>query len=296
MLESIQWADDCKPNKAAIPKVGAIIAVDGKVIGRGRRGTGKEGDDDHAERHAIADVQDKSLLPRATLYTTLEPCTPEVRSTPLECCTLLILQHKIKRVFVGILDPNQGVTGKGLWGLHHHDVEVSLFPHSLARQIYAINAPFIRAQSGLGATIISPDNGAVLKTYETQGRQAIRFKCLNAPTSNNYLLSFHDGLCWPQPGPFRQLEKNIWEIDAHFGSTGDHTLQLVTATDLGNALFQYYRKVVGINIARRDRLKPKLSQDDMLLLGGDYNGIQMNGLPKGVQLEAAIRVNVAKQS
>src|SRR5262250_2875858 len=101
-----------------IPKVGAVIAVDGRTIGGGRRGTGAvEGDDDHAEINAIRQVQDKSQLAHATLYTTLEPCTGEVRSRPLECCMELIRQHRIRKVFVGILDPNQWVSGKGLSAL-----------------------------------------------------------------------------------------------------------------------------------------------------------------------------------
>ena len=66
-----------------------------------------------------------------------------------------------------ILDPNQGVTGKGLWRLQTGGVEVALFPHNLAQQIRALNAVFIRTQETLGATIISPKNGETLKTYET---------------------------------------------------------------------------------------------------------------------------------
>lgn len=220
----------------------------------------------------------KSVLPRATLYTTLEPCTPEVRTIAFECCTHLILQHKIRKVFIGILDPNQGVTGKGLWRLQNNGVDVQLFPHELAQQIRAINAPFIRAQMMLSPTIINPLNGTVLKTYETQGKHAIRFKCLNPPASNNYLFSFRGGLWWPQPGPFRHIEKSIWEIDAHFGCTGDHILHLVTGNALAEALVQYYRKVVKLNIDRRERVNGKLSKEDMTLLGGDYTGILMTGL------------------
>src|SRR5437899_1830713 len=132
MRQAITWAEECNPMKESIPKVGAIIAVDGVAIGHGRRGTGNEGDDEHAECDAIGRVEDKGRLPQATLYTTLEPCTRAVRSKELECCTELILQHKIKKIFIGILDPNQGVTGKGLWELQTHGVEVELFPHDLA--------------------------------------------------------------------------------------------------------------------------------------------------------------------
>lgn len=117
MNEAIDWAARCNPIRESIPKVGAIISAGDLVLGRGRRGTGQEGDDDHAEMEALNVVDNKSKLAGATLYTTLEPCTREVRSKPLESCTELIRQHQIKRVFIGILDPNQGVTGKGLWAL-----------------------------------------------------------------------------------------------------------------------------------------------------------------------------------
>ena len=103
MKEAIKWAEGCHPVKESIPKVGAIIVTEKKAIGRGRRGTGEEGDDQHAEWHALSQVEDKALLPNATLYTTLEPCTMHVRSKPLEPCTELIRQHQIKKVFIGIL-------------------------------------------------------------------------------------------------------------------------------------------------------------------------------------------------
>ncbi len=295
MGEAIDWAAGCSPIKESIPKVGAIIAIGDTAIGRGRRGTGREGDDKHAELDALGQVHEKTKLPDATLYTTLEPCTRAVRTKELECCTELILQHKIPRVFVGILDPNQGVTGKGLWRLQESGVEVALFPHDLAKKIHAQNTAFIRSQQTLGAVIISPQDGNTLKTYETRGKHTIRFKCLNPPGTNNYLLSFHQGLCWPQPGPFRRIKDGIWEIDAHFGITGDHTLYLVTATDLGQILIEYYRKIIGLNTQRRRNLKGKIADESVALLGGDYPGIQMNGLPKGFRSEASVTLMIAKK-
>src|SRR5438094_10044839 len=92
MSEAVEWARGCSPIKDSIPKVGAIIAVDDAVVGRGRRGTGREGDDHHAEWRALNEVAQKDMLPRATLYTTLEPCTRSVRTRELECCSELILQ------------------------------------------------------------------------------------------------------------------------------------------------------------------------------------------------------------
>lgn len=288
MEEAIAWADACHPIKESIPKVGAVIAVGETPLGRGRRGTGAEGDDRHAEEVAINEVKDKSGLTQATLYTTLEPCTRDVRSKPLECCTELIHLYKIKKVFVGILDPNQGVTGKGLWRLQDTGVEVALFPHKLSEKILVQNAAFIRSQQTLGATILAPRDGEELRTY----RHPIRFKCLNAPGPDTYLLAYKEGLYWPQPGPFRSIGRGIWEIDAHFGSTGEYSLQLVTADSLGSALIRYYRKITEQNRSRREKLRDKI---DVSLLGGDYPGIEMNGPPKGLRFEAAVKVTVAAQ-
>src|ERR1700722_13403733 len=92
---------------------------------------------------------------------------------------------------------------------------------------------------------------------------------------------------------FPEVGQVIWETGAHFGSTGNYTLQLVTAGDLGSALIRYYRKVTQHNRDRRERLREKLRGEiDLSILGGDYPGIDMNGLLKGFQLEASVGVRV----
>jgi pyrimidine deaminase RibD-like protein len=292
MKEAIDWDARCNPIEASIPKVGAIIAIGKDALGRGRRGTGQMGDGDHAEKHAIDSVADKSKLGNATLYTTLEPCTKEVRSNKLESCAELIHQHQIKRVFVGMLDPNQGVTGKGVWRLQDAGIEVAFFPHELAKSIRALNADFIRSQQTLGATIVSPTQGEELHTYETEGRHPVRFKCLNPPTSRTSLFIYRGGQYWPQPGQCRQIDPDLWEVDGYFGGTGEQSLQIVTATDLGEILIQYYRKVVEHNRSRRERVRGKI---DLSLLGGDFPGIEMTGPQKGLRIEASVTVFVASK-
>jgi diaminohydroxyphosphoribosylaminopyrimidine deaminase / 5-amino-6-(5-phosphoribosylamino)uracil reductase len=144
MKKAVEMAYDCKPIREDIPKVAAIIvSKDGTVIGRGIRGDGGQ-DDEHAEHHAIlfAEKEHRSKLEGATLYTTLEPCTPEVRSKAEKCCLKLIERNKISRVFVGILDPNQGVTGKGLLALQKLNIEINLFPHKLSRKIQQAECEF----------------------------------------------------------------------------------------------------------------------------------------------------------
>jgi pyrimidine deaminase RibD-like protein len=295
MKQAIEWAKGCNPRQDAIPKVGAIIAVGSEVIGHGRRGTGILGDDRHAEWDALGQVQDKNRLPHATLYTTLEPCTGEVRTRPLEACTELILQHRIRRVVIGILDPNQGVTGKGLWKLQDAGVDVSLFPHELAQEVRALNAGFIRYQRTLGAKIISPTPGEELHTYLTHGVHPIRFTCVNPPIDGqHFLLVLKNGLCWPQGSAFRPVDTDTYEVDAHFGSTGEHTLHLVTAVDLGINLITYYRRVIDRNARRRSELeKVNLPKDHPLLREGDRPGIPMTDLPKGLRSEASVKVTIA---
>jgi pyrimidine deaminase RibD-like protein len=55
-----------------------------------------------------------------------------------------LVRAKVKKVYVGILDPNQGVCGKGVLELQDHNIEVELFPPVLAQQIRIQNDPFIQ--------------------------------------------------------------------------------------------------------------------------------------------------------
>jgi hypothetical protein len=91
------------------------------------------------------------------------------------------------------------------------------------------------------------------------------------------------------PGPFRYVTVRTWEIDAYFGATGHHVLNLVTANSLGNALIRYYKKIVEKNQALRERLRGKV---DLALLGDIYPPIEMNGLQKGLRLEDSVSVFV----
>lgn len=291
MNKAIELASQCHPLKESIPKVGAVIVVNGAIIGSGRRGNGGKNDDEHAEWNALAQIEGKDLLTDATLYTTLEPCTAEVRSRPLESCTELIHQHRIKRVVIGMLDPNQGVTGKGLWRLQDSRVEVSLFPHDLAEKVRAINTPFIRSQLSLGAQIISPRNGDLLPRM---GNHPIRFKCAVKPSDHDFVLVMKNGECWPGSSNFRP-DGDDYVVDAHFGMSGEHTVYLVTANDLGVILIQYYRRVLERNANRVRQLIPMLKEGQSVPGEGRWPAIAMPALPKGLRVEASINVVIADE-
>ncbi len=99
------------------PMVGAIVVRDRKVIGRGfheRPGL------PHAEVLAMADAG--SDVRGATLYTNLEPCVHTKKRTPP--CTGEIIRRGIRRVVIGMIDPNPLVSGKGIEELKKGGVSV----------------------------------------------------------------------------------------------------------------------------------------------------------------------------
>lgn len=90
------------------PMVGCVIVHQDRIIGEGF--TSPFGGP-HAEVNAINSIKDLSLLASATLYVSLEPCSHFGKTPP---CADLIVKHKIPNVVVGILDPNEKVSGRGI--------------------------------------------------------------------------------------------------------------------------------------------------------------------------------------
>jgi pyrimidine deaminase RibD-like protein len=299
MNRAIELAEQCTPIADRIPKVGAVIAVGGTVIGRGHRGTGQPGDDDHAEMVALRGVADRTELAKATVYTTLEPCTPEVRSDPLTCCTELIRQAEVKRVFIGILDPNQGVRGTGLWELQERGIEVELFPPELAKRIRVLNDRFIREQRKLGLRITNLSSGQTIRTFDKGGVYELEGTFLNSPGEEVFALVSKDGRWWPQPYSLSLSNDNKWSVKLHFSSYGTHTLSIVRANELGICLIKYYRRVSGLNLEQRNRITehvqhvaPEELAGILKCLGHLYPWIEMTRLPKGLELQAQVEVNV----
>lgn len=102
------------------PMVGCVIVLNNSIIGEGF--TSKYGGP-HAEVNAINSVKDKSLLKKATLYVTLEPCSHYGKTPP---CSDLIIFHKIPNVVIGCVDDNEKVAGKGIEKLINSGCNVTL--------------------------------------------------------------------------------------------------------------------------------------------------------------------------
>ena len=90
------------------PMVGSVIVYNDKIIGEGWH---KKAGEPHAEVNAIRSVKDKSLLKKATIYVSLEPCSHFGKTPP--CCDLIIA-NEIPNVVVGTVDPNEKVAGNGI--------------------------------------------------------------------------------------------------------------------------------------------------------------------------------------
>lgn len=106
----------CSPN----PCVGAVIAKDGKIIGKGyHRGTGLP----HAEREALADANQVAAeeIAGSTIYVTLEPCSTQGRTPP--CCDAII-EAGISRVVYASTDPNPAHQGAAKKRLENAGIEV----------------------------------------------------------------------------------------------------------------------------------------------------------------------------
>ena len=83
------------------PLVGAVIVKDSRIIGEGWHAFfgGL-----HAERAALKDCRSRGEDPAgADIYVTLEPCCHYGRTPP---CTEAIIEHQIKKVYIGSDDPN----------------------------------------------------------------------------------------------------------------------------------------------------------------------------------------------
>jgi len=98
------------------PVVGAVITKNGKIISRGwhERFGGA-----HAEVVAINNAMED--VRGADLYVTLEPCSHRGKTPP---CAVKIVEAGIKRVFIGVIDPNPVNAGKGVEILKKNGVEV----------------------------------------------------------------------------------------------------------------------------------------------------------------------------
>ena len=122
MRRCLQLAQNGQQNAKPNPMVGAVIVADGRIIGEGYHVRCGQG---HAEVNAFASVsaEDERLLPEATIYVSLEPCSHYGKTPP---CADLIVKKGVKRAVVGCIDEFAEVQGRGIRKLRDAGIEVTV--------------------------------------------------------------------------------------------------------------------------------------------------------------------------
>ncbi|WP_457567423.1 bifunctional diaminohydroxyphosphoribosylaminopyrimidine deaminase/5-amino-6-(5-phosphoribosylamino)uracil reductase RibD [Desulfurobacterium sp.] len=115
MTIAIEEAKRGKGKTLPNPSVGAVIVKNGEVVATGFH---EKAGMPHAEAVAIEKAGIKAK--GATLYVTLEPCNHHGKTPP---CTEKIIKAGIKRVVIGVKDPNPVAAG-GIERLKNAGVEV----------------------------------------------------------------------------------------------------------------------------------------------------------------------------
>lgn len=137
LAEAIQESLEAPPVPDRYAVGAVIVDHGGDVLATGYTGEGHP--HHHAEEAALLKLAGRPGLDlsRATVYTSLEPCTTR-RSRPATC-TQLVLDAGIRRVVLAWREPLLFADCDGVGTLRRNGVEVVEIPE-LAAQVRAINA------------------------------------------------------------------------------------------------------------------------------------------------------------
>ncbi len=118
MEKVLALAEKGRKEVAPNPLVGCLIVKGDRIIGEGyHRFFGGA----HAEIYALNNAREESK--NATMYVNLEPCC-HIGKTP--ACTDKIIKAGIKKVVIGMKDPNDFVDGKGIKKLETNGIKVKV--------------------------------------------------------------------------------------------------------------------------------------------------------------------------
>lgn len=126
--------------------VGAVIVNRGKIVGQGSH---RKVGGPHAEVLAVS--QAGSRANGGTLYVTLEPCSHLKKRTPP--CVPLVITSGVRRVVVGMVDPNPQVSGRGIAQLKRAGIQVAV--GCLEAEAQQLNEAYVHwVQTGRPFTIL----------------------------------------------------------------------------------------------------------------------------------------------
>lgn len=296
MTLAITMASGCKPDDPkTTPCVGAVIALGEEVVALACRGK-----EDHAEKIALDIAYGRGVdLTQAVVYTTLEPCVGGVRRQRNESCADRLIAAKVKKVVVGIHDPNISVCGKGFLRLQEGRIDTELFPSNLAEQIKRLNRDFILAQQRIGVRITSHKNhkDGEFIPIPSGGEIELKGTWTNPPSDGERLCAIvRTGTQWWPQHELKLIpaSTNEWSTVINIGQYGLHIIFIGKLNRLGMALFDYYSTVSNVHIRWRADLRRKYSDPHLKLEPSPWIGIELSGSepPKGIDIEDSICLNV----
>jgi diaminohydroxyphosphoribosylaminopyrimidine deaminase/5-amino-6-(5-phosphoribosylamino)uracil reductase len=118
MAQAVALGERGRETSAPNPWVGCVVVRDGRIIGQGYH---RRAGEPHAEAHALC--QAGEMARGATAYVTLEPCAHYGRTPP---CVEALVRSGVARVVVGVLDPDEHVSGRGVADLRAAGIEVEV--------------------------------------------------------------------------------------------------------------------------------------------------------------------------
>jgi diaminohydroxyphosphoribosylaminopyrimidine deaminase/5-amino-6-(5-phosphoribosylamino)uracil reductase len=134
MGEALKLAKKGAGRVSPNPMVGAVIVKNSKIKGKGfHRFFGGA----HAEINALESAGKEAQ--GADIYITLEPCSHFGKTPP---CVDALINSGIRRVFIGMVDPNPAVSGKGIRKLEKSGISVKT--GILENECRRLNESFIK--------------------------------------------------------------------------------------------------------------------------------------------------------
>lgn len=127
---AVKGSGDVSPN----PMVGCVIVKNGEIIGEGFH---RRFGDAHAEVNAVKSAT--TSVEGADVFVSLEPCSHFGKTPP---CVDLLIEKRIRKVYVSMLDPNPRVNGRGVRKLKRAGIEVEV--GLLADESRKINEAFVK--------------------------------------------------------------------------------------------------------------------------------------------------------
>ncbi|MBK8503438.1 MAG: hypothetical protein IPL46_15190 [Saprospiraceae bacterium] len=180
MIKSVQEPRSDKTS----PKVGAVLVHSDGTIETAFRGELRQGD--HAEFTLLERKNRSNPLDGSILFATLEPCAPGARRHPKLGCAERIVNARIKKVWVGIEDPDPTVDRKGIKFLLDHGVEVEMFDADLQEKIRETNKRFI-AEAQERAKQSEEENAFIILSEKDQGETRAEISDLSPVHLDSFL-------------------------------------------------------------------------------------------------------------